>query len=368
MPISTPPKITTPWATSGLKNSIPAAADPVNGLAGYDQGFPAINMTPKTAGGIPPFGQDFNGILFDLTEAVRYQQAGGSFPYDSVWAAAVGGYPSGALVSRTDGQGFWRNTAPNNTTDPEAGGAGWQPEGAGTTSIVMTNANVTLTPLQAARNQIRITGTLTANLQLILPTYLKQWVIINAATGSFSITVKTAAGSGSIVSQGAAAMLTGDGVNLTVVSSQQPAATEAIAGIIEIATQAETNLQTDDSRAITPLKLAGYTFKSSQISIVVSTQVTVPHTFGRVFSKFYIRLICLVAQHGWSPGEIIDNVMNITQDSSAGTSARGCYIFGQTTAQFSVGFGNLLPLIPVKTTGAVAQITAANFAVLVEAQ
>ena len=56
MPISAPDKIITPWATSGLKATIPETADPVLGRAGYDQGFPAINMTPKTAGGIAPFG------------------------------------------------------------------------------------------------------------------------------------------------------------------------------------------------------------------------------------------------------------------------------------------------------------------------
>ena len=131
MPISAPDKIITPWATSGLKATIPETADPVLGRAGYDQGFPAINMTPKTAGGIPPFGQDFNGIFLDVTKALQFMQAGGTFPYDSTWATEVGGYPAGALVSRTDNQGLWRNTVANNLTDPEAGGAGWQPEGSG---------------------------------------------------------------------------------------------------------------------------------------------------------------------------------------------------------------------------------------------
>ncbi len=214
MPISTPDKIITPWATSGLKDDIPENADPINGRAGFDLGFPPINMIPKTAGGIPPFGQDFNGIFFDVTQALQFLQAGGSFPYEGAWDAAVGGYPVGALVSRTDNQGLWRNTVANNLTDPEAGGAGWQPEGSGATSVTMTSSNLTLTPLQAAAGMIIITGTLTANLQLIFPGYVKQWLVVNNASGSFTVNCKTASGSGVTVAAGSMAQIYGDGVNI----------------------------------------------------------------------------------------------------------------------------------------------------------
>lgn len=214
MPISPPVQITVPFATSGLKNAIPASTNNVTGNAGYDAGFGAINMTTKTAGGIPPFGQDFNGIFFDLTTAIRFLEAGGAFPYNSTFSTAVGGYPLGALVSRTDGAGLWRNTIANNTTDPEAFGAGWQPEDAGSAAVTMTNANVTLTALQAARTIITITGVLTANLQLIMPTYVKQWLIVNNCTGSFTITVKTAAGSGVPTAISSVTKVYGDGTNV----------------------------------------------------------------------------------------------------------------------------------------------------------
>ncbi len=214
MPISTPDKIITPWATSGLKDDIPENADPINGRAGFDLGFPPINLTPKTAGGIPPFGQDFNGIFFDVTKAIQFLQAGGSFPYDGAWAALVGGYPIGALVSRTDNQGLWRNTVANNLTDPEAGGAGWQPEGSGATSVTMTSSNVTLNPLQAAAGIIVVTGTLTANLQLIFPAYVKQWLVLNNTSGSFSVTCKTAAGTGVTAAQSSPTIIYCDGTNI----------------------------------------------------------------------------------------------------------------------------------------------------------
>lgn len=214
MSISPPQKITVPFGTGGLKNSIPAAADPVTGNAGYSGGFPAINMTPKVAGGIPPFGEDFNGIFFDVTTALQFLEAGGSFPYDSTYATTVGGYPIGALISRSDNSGLWRNTVSNNTADPEGSGTGWQPEDAGSTAITMTNANVALTALQAARSMIIITGVLTANLQLIMPAYVKQWLIVNSCTGAFTITVKTAAGSGIAIATTSTQAVYGDGTNI----------------------------------------------------------------------------------------------------------------------------------------------------------
>lgn len=126
MPVSEPSKILTPFATSGLKNTIPQAANNVTGNAGYDQGFPAINMTAKEAGGIPPFGQDFNGIFNDLTKAIQFIQAGGIPTYNSAFATAVGGYAKGAVIIGADGETLYQNLTAGNTTNPNTGGANWQ--------------------------------------------------------------------------------------------------------------------------------------------------------------------------------------------------------------------------------------------------
>ena len=125
MSVPEPSKILTPWATSGLKNTIPETANPVTGNAGYDQGFPAINMTPKEVGGIPPFGQDFNGILYSVTEILRYMQAGGTPTYSASLSTAIGGYPKGAMLIGSDGVSTYRNLVDSNTTNPESGGTNW---------------------------------------------------------------------------------------------------------------------------------------------------------------------------------------------------------------------------------------------------
>lgn len=256
MSVNAPDKMPVPFADSGLKTIIPPTTDNVTGRAGYNQGFGAINMTPKLAGGIPPFGQDFNGILFAITESLRFFQAGSIYTYDSVFSAAVGGYRAGARVLRTDGTGYWLNIIDGNTNDPEAAGAlaaGWVPDYTyGAAAITMTNANVTLSAAQYGKPFIVITGTLTANLNLIFPNAYGEWIVLDNTTGAFTITCKTAAGSGVIANKATATPIFGDTVNIY---GGNPAATETVAGIAEIATQAEVDAGADDQRIVTPLKL-----------------------------------------------------------------------------------------------------------------
>ena len=128
MSVSEPGKIITPWAESGLKNTIPPAANPATGRAGFDQGFSAINMTAKEAGGIPPFGQDFNGIFYEVTSILRYMQAGGQPTFDAALATAISGYPKGALVLGDDGVAIYTNRVDGNSSNPNQGGAGWARE------------------------------------------------------------------------------------------------------------------------------------------------------------------------------------------------------------------------------------------------
>lgn len=125
MSASEPGKIITPWAESGLKNAIPPAANPATGRAGFDQGFSAINMTAKEAGGIPPFGQDFNGIFYEVTNILRYMQAGGQPTFDASLATAIGGYPKGAVILGSDGETLWQSQISDNGDDPDIYADNW---------------------------------------------------------------------------------------------------------------------------------------------------------------------------------------------------------------------------------------------------
>ena len=58
------------------------------GAASYNDGFPATNMT---LGGAPPFGQDMNGVLRDLTRWSQWFQMGGPIAYDGTYQAQIAG-------------------------------------------------------------------------------------------------------------------------------------------------------------------------------------------------------------------------------------------------------------------------------------
>jgi hypothetical protein len=85
-----------------------------DGKASYETGFPPLTMTPIQAGGVAPFGQDVNGILFELSNAVRYLQAGMFYPFDADFAKAIGGYNAGAIVLGKDNK-LYRSKINNNT-------------------------------------------------------------------------------------------------------------------------------------------------------------------------------------------------------------------------------------------------------------
>ncbi|WP_152546254.1 hypothetical protein [Bordetella bronchiseptica] len=145
-----PSLIPVPFANSGAKNSIPTSASPTPGLASLETGFPPATMTPIVAGGIPPAGADFNGILNMLSAASRWSQAGGGYTYNAAFSAAIGGYPRGSVLDAAAGGGRWLNLVDNNTNDPDSGGSNWVALGAGIASTSQAqdwvNDNVVLTP------------------------------------------------------------------------------------------------------------------------------------------------------------------------------------------------------------------------------
>lgn len=123
-----PTKIKIPWARDdGTKATIPETSQIgiVDGRASFPDGFVPLNGTPKAAGGIPPFKQDMNGILYAITNALKWVCSGGLFKRDATFQTDIGGYPQGAILLKSDNSALWFSTADNNATNPDAGGAGW---------------------------------------------------------------------------------------------------------------------------------------------------------------------------------------------------------------------------------------------------
>jgi hypothetical protein len=131
---SAPPTFPIPWANgaaSAYVRAIPQASQigVQAGAASLTDGFPPLNFTPLSQGGVPPFGQDMNGILQELSANARWFDAGGPVVWSSSFSSAIGGYPKGAIVQSATTNGLlWLSTTDNNTTNPDTGGAGWTGE------------------------------------------------------------------------------------------------------------------------------------------------------------------------------------------------------------------------------------------------
>ena len=96
-----------------------------DGAASLTDGFPPLTFLAESAGGIPPAGQDFNGIFNLITKWIRWISASGPIKYDSAFATKIGGYPKGAMLLSSVGNYWWLNTVEANSTNPDSGGTNW---------------------------------------------------------------------------------------------------------------------------------------------------------------------------------------------------------------------------------------------------
>lgn len=115
-------------AGGSYRRAIPVASQigVTDGAASLTDGFPPLNFVPVAGGGVPPFGEDMNGILYEISSWTLWQQLGGPVYFDPIFAASVNGYPKGAVLSSTTNGILWLCTADNNSTDPDGGSpANW---------------------------------------------------------------------------------------------------------------------------------------------------------------------------------------------------------------------------------------------------
>jgi hypothetical protein len=105
---------------------------------------------------------------------------------------------------------------------------------AGLTSVALAASDVTLTKQNGTADQARsailyLHGTLAANVAVVVPSVTKTYTVDNKTSGNFSVTVKTAGGTGVVVPQAAAQTLYVTGSSV-VPSSQAVSAAAAALG------------------------------------------------------------------------------------------------------------------------------------------
>lgn len=124
-----PARIRTPFAKNAGASYIRTIPETTAtlGRASYDQGFPPATFLDEGAGGIPPDGRDFNGVLNQLTAWARWQAAGGQNTYNAAFATAIQGYPLNTVLASNSPGILWRSTSNDNVTDPDGGSpADWE--------------------------------------------------------------------------------------------------------------------------------------------------------------------------------------------------------------------------------------------------
>lgn len=125
---NTPSKIQIPFANATTyKYTIPVASQTGTDVrkASYADGFPPLTMEPISNGGVAPYGQDFNGVLNQLSAGLRWEQSNTPFKFDSEFCASIGGYPLGAKLLSADNTHYWINQVADNTVNPDTVRTNW---------------------------------------------------------------------------------------------------------------------------------------------------------------------------------------------------------------------------------------------------
>ena len=214
-----PTNYATPFAASGTRNTIPTNPTGSN-LASFTQGFPPVTMMPISSGGIPPSGNDFNGLFYDYSSHVVWVNAGGQYRFDSALSTAMGGYPKGMVLQNNAGTANYVSLIDNNTNDFNSDatqiGVTWAPysgKAFSNATITTTGGNVNLTVIQAVASMITVNGALTSNATITIPAVLSEYIVVNSTTGAYTLTVLPTGGAGVPIRQGGADAIYCDGAN-----------------------------------------------------------------------------------------------------------------------------------------------------------
>lgn len=91
---------------------------------------------------------------------------------------------------------------------------------------VAGNTDIVLTAAEVLNGIINLTGALTGNINVIVPAAPRRWLFTNNTTGNFTLTVKTATGTGYAIPQGLPAALFCDGTNVDLQNELGATATQ----------------------------------------------------------------------------------------------------------------------------------------------
>jgi hypothetical protein len=147
------------------------------------------------------------------------------------------------LMATGDQSGTWGDTTNTNL------GTLLEQAITGVLSVSQGDAELTLTSTDGASDQARnavvnLTGAMTSAQNVVVPDANKLYLIKNSTTGGFSVTVKTASGTGVAVPPGSSRWVYADGTNVVNGLTGNQAANAFLAGYTTTATAAGTTTLT----------------------------------------------------------------------------------------------------------------------------
>lgn len=177
----------------------------------YDAGVYQLEVTDPVQGGV---GGVSNAPLLSLAKRTAYLKA----HVDALETTAVG---LATLNSPVFTGTPTTPTPPLGDSSQKIPSTAWVQNTVGgiLNKSVAGASNVSMTTVEAGNGIFLFTGVITANIAVIVPSTSKYWVVANRTTGNFSLTVKTAAGTGVVIPQGLAVVVYCDGTNVFLASS-----------------------------------------------------------------------------------------------------------------------------------------------------
>lgn len=210
-------------------------------------------------------------------------------------------------------------------------------------TVALSNVDVTLSATNFADDQSRslclaLTGTLLANVNVIVPAVSHAYLVDNQTTGSFTVTVKTPAGTGPTVGQGSILNLYCDGTNVkTILPGIKQTAQELTATVTprDISYRASSVLRYgglgDDTNndalaaAIAATIASRHTiFDAGRVYRMVPTG-TSPFYFGNVTGSLVYTGVLMTGSDHTVLGEVGSKLHIVSRPGVAGSDIQYCY-------------------------------------------
>ena len=214
------------------------------------------------------------------------------------------------------------------------------------TTITVSSVAVTLTQSDGASDQARsafldISGTLTSNVNVIIPALSKGYDVRNSTSGSFTVNMKTATGSGQIIPQGQSIGVVCDGVSVRDIETPGIRSTSNVVNVSVATSLIDIKVPVAISGTVSitgGLAVSAASTFSSNITMKAESEVR----FADADSSHYIAL--------QAPATVTANV-TYTLPHNDGTSGQ----FLETNGSGILSFGDVLPVgtvLPFAGSGA----------------